>query len=142
MSLAGTLLELAANAALGIWLGSIVFFSFVGAPTTFAVLDREHAGTVVNAIFPRYYLFGIGLGLVALVAAVGRGVLGAGGAPLLGMLGAIGFGMSANGYARWVLIPKMEAAGEEGFERYHRQSVLLNGATLVAVAGALVASHL
>lgn len=142
MSLAGMLLELAANAALGMWLGSIVFFSFVGAPTTFAVLDREDAGTVVNAIFPRYYLFGIGLGLVALAAAVGQRVLAPVDAPLLVMLGAIGFGLVANGSARWVLIPKMEAAGEESFERYHRQSVLLNGATLLAVAVAFVASHL
>lgn len=142
MSLLATLLALATNAALGIWLGSIVFFSFVGAPTTFAVLDREHAASVVNAIFPKYYLFGIALGVVALATTAGRGVVGAFGTPLVVTLVAVGFGLVANGYARWVLIPKMEAAGEAGFEQYHRQSVLLNGATMVAVAAALVASHL
>jgi hypothetical protein len=36
----------------------------------------------------------------------------------------------------------MDAAGEDAFEAYHRQSVLLNGAMMLAVAGALLVSHL
>ena len=142
MSLIVSLLALASNAALGIWLGSIVFFSFVGAPTTFSVLGREDAGRVVNAIFPTYYLFGVVLGLIALLAVLGRGMVGGFGSGLLAMLGLVGFGVLATGYARWALIPRMEQAGADAFEQYHRQSVLLNGLTMVAVGGALVASHL
>ncbi|PSP77333.1 DUF4149 domain-containing protein [Halobacteriales archaeon QS_1_68_20] len=142
MSLTVTLLEVASNAALGIWLGSIVFFSFVGAPTIFSALPMEEAGQAVNAVFPRYYLFGLGLGVVALAATAGRGAVDAFDAPLVAMLATVAVGVLTNAYARWVLIPRMEDAGDEAFDRYHGRSVLLNGVTLLAVATALVASHL
>ncbi|TMA79861.1 MAG: DUF4149 domain-containing protein, partial [Deltaproteobacteria bacterium] len=55
--------------ALAVWLGEIVFFSFVVAPSVFGVVP-EVAGQVVGAIFPRYYALGAGAGVIALVAAV------------------------------------------------------------------------
>ncbi|MFC7080548.1 DUF4149 domain-containing protein [Halorussus caseinilyticus] len=73
MSFLETALTTVVDAALGIWLGSIVFFSFVGAPTTFDVLGDD-AGRVVNAIFPKYYSFGAALGVVAVAAALVVGV--------------------------------------------------------------------
>lgn len=39
-----------------IWIGSIIFFSFIGAPSIFKTLDRQTAGDVVGAIFPKYFL--------------------------------------------------------------------------------------
>jgi len=62
-----TVVDTLAVSALGVRLGSIVFFSFVAAPTTFDVLGDD-AGRVVNAIFPKYYVFGAGLGVVAFLA--------------------------------------------------------------------------
>lgn len=52
--------------ALVIWIGSIVFFSFIGAPSVFQTLDRKTAGDVVGAIFPKYYALGYVLSLVSL----------------------------------------------------------------------------
>jgi hypothetical protein len=141
MSLIGTALATVVDAALGVWLGSIVFFSFVAAPTTFDVLGDD-AGRVVNAIFPKYYDFGFGLGAVAFVAAAAAGALTAFDAILLALLVLVVVGAALDGYARWVLIPKMERAGDDAFAEYHRQSVVLNGVTMLAVAGAIVAANL
>ncbi|GKZ13415.1 DUF4149 domain-containing protein [Haladaptatus sp. T7] len=139
MTLLGTGLLVVADAALGIWLGSIVFFSFIGAPTTFDVLDDD-AGQVVNAIFPKYYQFGLGLGVVAFGAAVVGNAMDAFDGIVVAALALVG--VAFTGYARWVLIPKMEAAGDDAFAQYHKQSVVLNGLTMLAVAGGIVASHL
>ena len=57
--------------SLACWLGSIIFFSFIGAPGIFKTLDREKAGEVAGVIFPKYYVLGYicgGLSLSALVA--------------------------------------------------------------------------
>src|SRR6266404_1023893 len=50
--------------ALGLWLGEVVFFSFVVAPSVFRSVPPLEAGRVVGAIFPRYYLLGIACGAV------------------------------------------------------------------------------
>jgi hypothetical protein len=42
--------------ALAVWLGEVVFFSFVVAPQVFGNLPIEQAGAVVGLIFPTYYL--------------------------------------------------------------------------------------
>ncbi|WP_276281606.1 DUF4149 domain-containing protein [Halorussus caseinilyticus] len=137
MSFLETALTTVVDAALGIWLGSIVFFSFVGAPTTFDVLGDD-AGRVVNAIFPKYYSFGAALGVVAVAAALVVGV-GPYGGGLLAALALVGVALDL--YARQVLIPKMEAAGDDAFAQYHKQSVALNGVTMLAVAVGLVVSN-
>jgi len=138
MSLLEIALTTVLDASLGVWLGSIVFFSFVGAPTTFDVLGDD-AGQVVNAIFPKYYAFGTGLGVVAsAVALVVR--VGPYDGLVLAVLPLVG--VALNLYARQVLIPKMERAGDDAFAQYHGQSVALNGVTMLVVAVALVVSHL
>ncbi len=129
------------DGALGAWLGTMAFFSFVGAPRAFAVFGDD-AGAYVNDVFPRYYTLGVVLGTVALLAGVGVGVLGTFDVPVLAVLGSAVVAVALAAYSRWVLIPKMDAAGEDAFETYHRQSVLLNGGAMLAVAAALVASHL
>src|SRR5215813_6939542 len=52
--------------ALAVWLGEIVFFSFVVAPAIFGVLGAARAGPVLAAIFPRYYAIGAAAAAVAL----------------------------------------------------------------------------
>ncbi len=50
-----------------IWIGSIIFFSFIAAPAIFKMLPRETAGDVVAKIFPQYYKLGCFCGIVALL---------------------------------------------------------------------------
>jgi len=49
-----------------IWIGSIIFFSFIAAPAIFKALPRETAGDVVGKIFPQYYKIGCLCGVLAL----------------------------------------------------------------------------
>ena len=41
------------------WIGSIIFFSFIIAPTVFKTLKPEDAATLIRRIFSHYYLLGI-----------------------------------------------------------------------------------
>ena len=50
-----------------IWVGSIIFFSAIIAPTVFKVLDEKSAGLFLRAFFPKYYIFGLIMGLLSLV---------------------------------------------------------------------------
>ena len=56
--------------ALGLWVGALVFVSFVVAPTVFRALPSETAGLVMGQIFPLYYGFTVAVGIVALGAAL------------------------------------------------------------------------
>jgi hypothetical protein len=141
VTLATDVLSVLLDGALGAWLGTMAFFSFVGAPRAFAVFGDD-AGAYVNDVFPRYYTVGVVLGAVALLAGLGRGALGGFDVAGLVVVASAGSAAVIMAYSRWGLIPKMDAAGEDAFEAYHRQSVLLNGGAMLAVAVALVASHL
>ena len=124
--------------ALGVWLGSIVFFSFVAAPALFSELDEDRAGDAVNVVFPRYYVFGVAMAAVVLaVWVVGPLAFDTAEPPLAADAGVF-VGAAANLYARYVLVPKMEAAGSDAFAQYHKQSVALNLVTLAGVSVALV----
>lgn len=57
--------------SLAAWIGAIIFFSFIAAPTIFQAVPVEVAGKVVSRIFPRYYLLGFGAGILALVSFLG-----------------------------------------------------------------------
>ena len=52
--------------ALVLWIGGIVFFSFIASPSVFKILPREQAGQVVSDIFPKYHMLGYISCLVAL----------------------------------------------------------------------------
>ena len=141
MSALTAALALAIDGALGAWLGVMAFFSFVGAPRAFAVFD-DRGGEYVNDVFPRYYRAGMALGNVAFVAGIALGYLTGFTVPIVVVLASTAIAVVLAGYSLAGLIPKMEAAGEAGFQRYHRQTVILNGLAMLAVAVALVASHL
>ena len=137
-----------AEIAVSLWLGAMGLFAFVVAPAAFATLDREAAGRFVATVFPRYYLVGLVLGLVALAGLVGRW-LARGGRPwdwlplLLVLLM-----LSLTAYAGAVVLPAAQTAREAmrrapadvtseaaaRFARLHRRSVILNGAVMVAGA--------
>jgi len=119
--------------AWAVWLGALVFFSFVIAPTVHQVFDRPEAARLLGRLFPRYYLFGVGCGAVAIGAALRVHNDLRLTAPLV-----VATVLSL--YARQVLTPALEqarAADDDGrFARLHVSSVRLN---LVALAALVLA---
>ncbi len=58
-----------------LWVGIMALFAGVVAPAAFGTLDREAAGRLVSALFPRYYAVGATLGGVALAGLAARALL-------------------------------------------------------------------
>ncbi|MCK4738792.1 MAG: DUF4149 domain-containing protein [Deltaproteobacteria bacterium] len=54
-----------------LWVGSIFFFSFIAAPIIFKALPREKAGDLIGQIFPKYWILGYLLSLLALFSLIG-----------------------------------------------------------------------
>ncbi|MCG3150224.1 MAG: hypothetical protein PCFJNLEI_03705 [Verrucomicrobiae bacterium] len=131
--------------SLAMWVGSIMFFSFVVAPTVFKVLKPEDAAKLQRALFPKYYLVGIicaGIGIVCvglLLAerAVGKwpGVLS------LLLLAAMG---GTDLWLRQAVVPQMAEIREQRaaaatpdpdldaeWKSMHRLSVQLNAVVLL-----------
>ena len=53
---------------LAAWIGSIIFFSFIVAPTVFKTLKPDDATTLIRRIFSKYYLLGILCSAASLVS--------------------------------------------------------------------------
>lgn len=53
-----------------VWIGMLIFFSFLGAPSIFKVLPRETAGEVVGHIFPKYWITGYVTSITALASLI------------------------------------------------------------------------
>jgi hypothetical protein len=137
--------------ALGCWIGSVAFFSFVVAPSVFRVLAPAEAGGVVGAMFPRYYAVGLVaaalalLGLLALGRATRRPAW-----RVAASAAAVGLGATA--WAGGVVPPRAQrlrveaqtagrAPGDDAdFRAAHREAVALNGAALLAALAALAAT--
>jgi uncharacterized membrane protein len=60
-----------------LWIGGIVFFSFIASPSIFKTLPREQAGQVVSDIFPKYHLLGYVSCIIAVTCLFGLRQLGA-----------------------------------------------------------------
>jgi len=140
--------DIVATGSVGIWLGSIVFFSFVVAPRVFDVLERERAGDVVNSIFPAYYVLGSLFGVLAFGAGVVRGVVDSFGMYLGLYFTSLAVAVVLAVFSRAYLVPRIEGTDRsrddgdpDAFERYHSASVKLNSVMLVTVAAALVFWH-
>jgi hypothetical protein len=130
--------------ALGVWIGEVVFFSFVVAPSVFGVLPSADAGRVVGAIFPRYYLLGGAAGTIALVCALVLGRQAAFARWWMAAALAIGVGLASTAYAGAVVHPHAqrvraaaEARGEapasvDEFRRAHGLAMILNSIALLA----------
>ena len=111
-----------------VWIGSIIFFSSIIAPTVFKSLDEKSAGLFLRAFFPKYYVFGIIIGVLAIVIDVkshdNLAFL------LIGSMIVLSF--ISRG-----LIPMINNArdmgdtGKDKFKKLHTFSVILNVVTLL-----------
>lgn len=129
--------------ALGVWMGAIVFFSFVVAPTVFLALPPESAGQVVGALFARYYGFGIVASAVALIAAAFLWRAASGGGAWASVTVMLALMLGATVYAGRAVQPRaqalrpalhqptVDAGARAEFDRLHRLAVRLNAAVLL-----------
>ncbi len=53
-----------------VWIGSMVFFSFVVAPAVFKNFERQMAGDIVGLVFPKYFMLGMICAVIALATLV------------------------------------------------------------------------
>ena len=144
-------------AAIAVWLGSLVFFSFIVAPSLFRALPADMAGDGVSAIFPLYSRLGVACGALAALSAIGlarmRQEEGVGNGRLAAVILALmivltiygGEFIAPEAAERRVAMrePGLSAEQEEGrraaFMAIHRRSVAVNGAVLLLAAGLLAA---
>ena len=132
--------------ALGVWLGSIVFFSFAVAPQVFGVLPRPDAGRVVSAIFPLYYSVGYVCGGVMLLGAILlRGSSSAATRGWTFAAALTGLMLVVTLYAGLIVQPRAHTlrsamqdapdvvATKAEFDQLHRRAVQLNGTVLIGV---------
>lgn len=52
--------------AIAFWVGGVAIFTFVLTPIIFRSYDRDAAGQIVGFLFPGYFRWGLGCGLVGL----------------------------------------------------------------------------
>jgi hypothetical protein len=114
-------------------LGSMLFFAALVAPSVHKLLDAENASRYLNDLFPRFYLWGIGLsGLGTAIAVFNKSAT-------FMLTGIVMLGFV---YARQYLNPKIDRAGEKWhssdvpqdkavFDKLYKQSVLLNTIQIV-----------
>lgn len=130
-------LKLLTILSVSLWLGAMVFFSAFVTPAAFSVLDRESAGRLVSTVFPRYYLFGLALGVIALAGIVGRALLPGREVPW-GPLALLLLMLGMNAFTLLLLLPQLQAlrpaapGGSLTFARLHLLSVILNVITMLA----------
>ena len=114
-----------------ILVGVIIFFSSVIAPTVFSSVDEKNAGLFLRAFFPKYYIFGITIILLALLSAI----------LLEPALNLLELSMISAILAMFVIsrlmIPSINKARDMGesakkkFDRLHMFSVILNFLALI-----------
>jgi uncharacterized membrane protein len=125
--------------SLVVWVGSIIFFSFLAAPSIFKSLPRETAGDVIGVIFPKYWMVGYICSIVLLVTllaiAVDAKLLPTMKIGILVVMTALTFysGLAVGGKARTIKaeIRAVEAAEQKEplmkrFKVLHRRSMILN----------------
>ncbi len=134
--------------SLSVWVGSMVFFSLIAAPSIFKAFPKETAGEIVAKIFPKYYQVGclcsvLSLGTLAMSSVVFEWHRA--------RLITLSFMMLSTFYAAFIVVPKVrqlkndlrastdcsdEAEKSKRFRRFHGFSMLLN--LVVLLAGLLV----
>jgi hypothetical protein len=132
-------------AAVGVWLGTVVCFSFLIVPTIHRVSAPGDATRLLRRLFPRYYVAGIVCGFVALsVVSLARSADTLSIADALRLALPVTGGLVCSLVAQHVLLPRMREAQDRQPERYarlHRVSAMLNSTVLalllLAVAGAV-----
>jgi hypothetical protein len=132
--------------ALGTWLGSILYFSFVIAPGAFSILgSRDQAGAFVGFALGRLHAIGIALGLLYLSSA-GLRHLAEGGAGKAAMLAVVlmiaitacsQFGVTERMRSLRTQMGSVNATPasnplRQQFDRLHKLSVRLEGIVILA----------
>jgi hypothetical protein len=129
--------------AVGVWLGTVVSFSFVMLPTIHGVLEGR-ATALLDELFPRYYVIGLLCGLTALAAvslAPTTPLLPFGERVRLAFPVAISLLCSLVGH--YVLLPRLQrdrsGVNDASFARLHQVSAALNSTTLAMLVLAVAA---
>ena len=140
--------------SLGVWIGSIIFFSFVVAPALFRILPKpEMAGGVVNVTLADLHRIGIACGAIFLASTF---LIKLQRAKLLQVL--VGLMLVLTSLSLFGIMPQMERirssvggsiealphqdAGRAAFDRLHQLSVAFEGAVLLAgIAGLALVSR-
>ncbi len=131
--------------ALAVWVGQVIFFSFVVAPQVFGGLPVEQAGAVVSLVFPTYYAVGhlCGAVLVGCALLLRNWSRPAGGSWLIAA-GIAGLALVVSLYAGVIVQPRISAlrpqlhhadtpaAVQAEFDGLHQLAVELNGGILIA----------
>ena len=90
---------------LAVWIGSIIFFSFIVTPTIFKTLKPDDAATLIRRIFSKYYLLGI------ICAAVG--------------IGSLGFMLADRSFSKWpAILSLLLLAGMGATDLWLRQGLM------------------
>lgn len=131
-----------------VWVGGMVFFTFIGAPAIFKELPRDMAGVAVGGIFPKYWMMGYicPLLLLGTLLYIVKGNLGAFKAQIgiLAVVTALSFvsgmvvGVKAHGIKAQMNAEqdaeKKEALHKE-FRKMHGVSAIMNVATILLMLG-------
>ena len=112
---------------ISIWSGTIIFFSAVVAPTVFKSLDEKDAGVFLRAFFPKYYIFGIVLGVISIIYLLFNPVHN----HLLYSIIAMTLLTILGRMSIPIINKARDANNEQAFKRYHLISVMMNVLTLV-----------
>ena len=110
-----------------IWSGTIIFFSAVVAPTVFKSLDEKDAGVFLRAFFPKYYIFGIVLGIISIIYLLISPVH----SHLLYSIIAMTVLTILGRMSIPIINKARDTNNEQAFKRYHLISVMMNVITLV-----------
>ena len=112
---------------ISIWSGTIIFFSAVVAPTVFKSLDEKDAGVFLRAFFPKYYIFGIALGVISIIYLLFSPVH----SHLLYSIIAMTVLTILGRMSIPIINKARDTNNEQAFKRYHLISVMMNVLTLV-----------
>ena len=113
---------------IGSILGFMIFFPVVVAPVVFNILDEKQSSLFLRSFFPKYYLFGILLTLIALIMSLFEKDVVIFLAFILILFGFL--------FSRQILTPAINKAKDEiieskkkskiKFEKLHKFSVIIN----------------
>jgi uncharacterized membrane protein len=112
---------------ISIWSGTIIFFSAVVAPTVFKSLDEREAGVFLRAFFPKYYIFGIVLGVISIIYLLFSPVH----SHLLYSILAMTVLTILGRMSIPIINKARDTNNEQAFKRYHLISVMMNVLTLI-----------
>jgi hypothetical protein len=115
-------------AIISVWSGVIIFFSAVVAPTVFKSLEEKEAGVFLRAFFPKYYNFGILLGIAGLIYIFFMGDMDS---LLLGLIALMTILTISGKLMIPVINNARDTSNEKSFKIYHLISVLMNVVTLI-----------